>query len=240
MEIGIIGFGRFGELMVRYLSSDLTVYVSSRTADREQIHAAGGIKASLEETCARDIVIPSVPISSFESVILRIREYLDSNLLVDVCSVKEYPAGIMQRHLPDDVQILATHPMFGPDSAADSLEGKKIVFSPIRIGDDLCERIKQYLQKKGLRLIETTPENHDRQIARSQVLTHFIGRALSEFGAGEIEIDTEGYQRLLKILEVTEHDPLQLFKDLNRYNRYAGRMRKEFLSALERIDRELE
>ena len=32
----------------------------------------------------------------------------------------------MQELLPQDVSILATHPIFGPDSAADSLKGRKI------------------------------------------------------------------------------------------------------------------
>ena len=50
----------------------------------------------------------------------------------------------------------------------------------------------------GLVVIESTPEDHDKQIAVSLALTHFIGRALSEFGAGPLEIDTEGYSRLLQ------------------------------------------
>jgi len=240
MEIGIIGFGRFGQLMVEYLSQDYPVYVSSRTATPSDIENAGGVESSLEKVCSRDVVIPSVPISTFESVITQIRDYLDNNLLVDVCSVKEYPVEVMQRLIPGNVQILATHPMFGPDSASDSVEGKKIVLCPVRIDDPFFTRITEYLEHRGLVVIETTPEKHDEQIAKTQVLTHFIGRALSNFGAREFEIDTEGYKRLLRILEVVENDPMQLFRDLNRFNRYAKPMREEFLTALEEIDEELQ
>ena len=44
----------------------------------------------------------------------------ENAVIVDVCSVKEYPVQWMRELLPANVSILATHPMFGPDSAADS------------------------------------------------------------------------------------------------------------------------
>ncbi len=240
MDIGLIGFGRFGQLSVQYLSEDCPVYVFSRSATGEQIQAAGGIPSPLEEVCARDIVLPTVPISAFEHTIRNIAPLLRDNLLIDACSVKEYPADIMEKHISEPTQILATHPMFGPDSAGETLQGQKIVLCPLRIADKIYGKIKTYLERKGLTVIETTPENHDRQIAKSQVLTHFIGRGLSEFGAEMVNIDTEGYKRLLTILEVVDQDTRQLFLDLNRYNRFAAHMRKSFINALVEIDRELQ
>ena len=85
-------------------------------------------------------------------------------------------------------------------------------------------------------MIEATPEDHDRQIAVSLALTHFIGRALSEFGAEPLEIDTEGYSRLLHILDVVTHDTWQLFVDMHQYNPFAGETREAFISALKAID----
>lgn len=240
MEIGLIGFGRFGQLSVKYLSRDFPVFVSSRTASGETIRSAGGEPASLEEVCRKDIVIPTVPISAFKATIQSIAPLLHRNLLVDACSVKEYPVEIMTQYVPEGTQILATHPMFGPDSAGESLAGQKIVLSRIRIDPERYRKIKTYLGELGLQVIETTPANHDRQIARSQVLTHFIGRGLSLFGARAVEIDTEGYKRLLTILEIVGNDTTQLFTDLNKYNRYAPETRKAFIRALTEIDRDLQ
>jgi prephenate dehydrogenase len=48
-----------------------------------------------------------------------------------------------------------------------------------------------------------------------------IGRTLSEYGASPLDIDTEGYKRLLHILEVVERDTWQLFQDMHHYNPYA-------------------
>jgi len=240
MDIGIIGFGRFGQLSVEYLSEDYPVYVFSRSATNQQIQAAGGLASRLEEVCARDIVLPTVPISAFEETVQTIAPLLRDNLLIDACSVKEYPADIMRKYIPEPTQILATHPMFGPDSAGVTLKGQKIVLCPLRVSDGIYDKINRYLKRKGLTVIETTPENHDRQIAKSQVLTHFIGRGLSEFGAEEVDIDTEGYKRLLTILEVVGQDTRQLFLDLNKYNRFAAHMRKSFIEALVDIDEELQ
>lgn len=222
--------------MVEYMARDCPVFVSSRSATQDQVAESGAELVSLEQVCRCDVVIPSVPISTFESMIQRITPLLSDNLVLDVCSVKEYPVEIMLKHLPESVQILATHPMFGPDSAAETIHGQKIVLSNIRVGAELYNRIKQYCMDKGLVVVETTPENHDRQIARSQVLTHFIGRGLSEYGAEDVEIDTEGYKRLLKTLEVVRNDTDQLFADLNRYNKYAAEMRESFIKALQDID----
>jgi prephenate dehydrogenase len=147
----------------------------------------------------------------------------------------------MQSLLPSTVSILPTHPMFGPDSAATSLTGCKIVLCPGRVDPLRFARIKTWLTGKGLIVIETTPEDHDRKISISLTLTHFIGRSLAEFGATEQDIDTEGYKRLMHILGVVQHDTWQLFRDMNDYNPYARQHRMDFMRAMaaihERLDR---
>lgn len=240
MKIGIIGFGRFGKLLVKYLAQDFEVLVFDRNNNIKEIEKMNAAPETLQNTCKCDIVIPAVPISSFENIIREIKPFLkDGALVIDVCSVKEYPVKLMKEILPGAVQILATHPMFGPDSASDSLSGRKIALCKIRIDTVLFEKIKSYLKSKGLVIIETTAEEHDRQAADSLALTHFIGRALIEYGSKELEIDTEGYKRLLKILETVEHDSWQLFSDINTYNRFSKSMRKKLIRSFINIDKRL-
>ena len=241
MEIGIIGFGRFGKLLTKYLSNDFKVYVSSRSSKDDEIKKNKGIPSSLKEVCGKDIVIPCVPISHFKETLNEIKGMLkDNSLVVDVCSVKEYPVKLMKEMLPKKIQILATHPMFGTDSAAESLYGKKIVLCKVRILDDLYGKIKSILKENGLVVIETTPEEHDKEIAKSLLLTHLIGRALMDFGAKNMQIDTEGYKRLMHILETVKNDTEQLFEDMNTYNKYAKEIRENFLKSLNKINKGLE
>jgi len=235
--IGIIGFGRFSRLMIRYLADDFKVTVYDRRHRTDDISLLGGYAGSLADTCACDIVIPSVPISTMKSILEQVGPLLHSaNLVMDICSVKTYPVQWMTEILPPDVPFLATHPMFGPDSAADTLTGQKIILSRQRVDSDRYECIRDYLKSKGLVVIETTPEEHDRQMAATLALTHFIGRSLAEYGAEPFEIDTEGYKRLLFTLETVTHDTWELFTDMHRYNPFAKEMRDRFIAAMKRID----
>ena len=238
--IGIIGFGRFGKLTARYLAEDFDVAVYHRTDKSAEINRTGARAASLETVCQQDIVIPCVPISVFHDVLKEIAPLLrPGGLVVDVCSVKEYPVRLMTDILPDTASILATHPMFGPDSASDSLEGRKICLCKVRIAKKNYRNIKAYLESKGLVVIEATAQEHDEQIATSLALTHFIGRTLSKYGAKQLDIDTEGYKRLLHILEVVERDTWQLFLDMHHYNPYAKEKRVAFMDVMQDINSRL-
>lgn len=238
--IGIIGYGRFGRLAARHLSGDYPVLVCGRR-DLSQENMTEGVRvASFHEVCNQRIVIPCMPISSFKEVLAAAAPLVRPDALVaDVCSVKEKPVRWMKAALPETVSILGTHPMFGPDSASAGLEGMKIALCRVRIDDDLYGKVVVFLRGSGLTVIETTPEEHDRQIAVSLALTHFIGRSLAAFGARELAIDTEGYKRLLHILDVVEHDTRQLFIDMHRYNPFAKEMRTAFMNAMAEVESEL-
>ena len=233
--IGIIGYGRFGRLMAGYLAADFPVAVSSRSAPTDTGDSPI-VFTSLEAACRQDIVVLSVPISALADVLHRTAPlFKPDTVVVDVSSVKIEPVRWMTEILPPEVSILATHPMFGPDSAADSLQDRKIVLCPVRIAPERFAVIRDYLAAKGLHVIETTPEEHDRQIAVSLALTHFIGRSLAAFGAGDLPIDTEGYRRLRHILGVVEHDTWQLFEDMHTYNPHSAPVRKQFMRAMQTI-----
>jgi prephenate dehydrogenase len=192
--IGIIGFGRFGKLMATHLSKDYGLIICDPYIDVKKIEPYGKA-VSLEEVCAADSIILSIPISSLQELLRKIALYIKPGaLIIDVCSVKEKPMEWMLEILPKETQILGTHPMFGPDSAKDSLDGKKIILCNERTPHDRYIKVKDYLSSKGIIIIEATPEKHDKEMATSLALTHFIGRGLSEYGAKPLEIDTEGYK----------------------------------------------
>jgi len=239
--IGLIGFGRFGRLTIEHLSNTCRMVAYDSGGKAELIQAAGADPVSFAEACSQEIVLLCMPISAMPATLENIAPLLThpEALVVDVCSVKTLPVKWMRSKLPATVSLLASHPMFGPDSAQDSLQGHKIVLCPERIDRDRYQKIAARLESLGLVVIESTPENHDRQIAVSLALTHFIGRSLSSFGAEDLIIDTEGYKRLLHILEVVENDTWQLFEDMHRYNPFAAESRREFMNAMQTIEAHL-
>ena len=237
MQIGLIGFGRFGRLAVRHLAPDFEVLVYTPAGRFDEIEALGGKPVSFIEACIADVVILSVPISQFEETVQYAAPFLRPGaVIVDVCSVKEYPVWCMLKHVPEQVGILATHPMFGPDSAKDSIRNAKMVLCPVRVDEEVYRRFKIYLLRKGLVITEASPEEHDRDTALSLALPHFVGRALEEMGVKPLAIDTEGYKRLLTILGVVTNDTWQLFMDMQNYNRFAEVTRRNFMAALNKVE----
>lgn len=237
LTVGLIGFGRLGKLLVRFFARDYRILVFDAKPQPRAVRALGARPADLSEVCAQDIVIPCVPIKAFEALIKRIAPLLRPGaLVIDVCSVKEHPVRVMRRWLPKDVGILGTHPNFGPDSASESLRGQKLIVCKVRISASLYRRAMGAWRRKGLSIIEMSPAAHDRKAAASLALTHFIGRSLIAFGAKSTGVDTEGYKRLLRILQTVQNDSWRLFEDMNRFNAYAPAMRRRFLRSLRAID----
>ena len=228
MKIGLIGYGRLGELLGRYIKQDFDLAIYDDQKEE--------FSTNLDEVLNSNIVIIAVPISEIKNCLSSISPKLKSGtLVIDCCSVKEYPLQLMEELLPKDIEILGAHPMFGHDSIKDTLYGSKLVLCPERISEAHLSQIKNYLENYGIRVIETTAEDHDQQIAKSLILSHFIGKGLLDFGAKDLLIDTKGYRRLLRILSTVENDSDQLFIDMNKYNRYASQMREELLSSLKKV-----
>lgn len=239
-EFGIIGFGRFGQLLARDLSSrGEGVVFDPRwpSGSRLPIETAWN-PGTLADAAAARLVLYAVPIRALESVILASAPLVRAGAIVaDTASVKEWPARWLMQHLPSTVDIVATHPLFGPDSAADGLRGKKIFVAPLRLRRPRA--VHRFLHSLGLEVLVGTPEEHDREIAETQALTHWLGRALERFGAAPRDLDTLGYRRLLEILHHVSRDSWELFQDMEQWNPHAANTRARFLELLRELDSEL-
>ena len=241
MNVSIIGFGRLGKLAAKNLAKDTHLSVFDPSANPKEIEKMGAKAVTLKEACQSQIVIPMVPISALQDLLKEMSPLLAKETLVaDVCSVKTLPLKWMEEILPSHVSILGTHPMFGPDSAKKSLYGHKIVLCPRRIAPEKIKDITFYLESHGLKVIQVSAEEHDKQVSKSLLLTHFIGRTLIDFDASELTIDTKGYRRLMKILETVENDTWQLFEDMNKYNPFAKEIRDRFIQSVNEIHQKVD
>jgi len=192
-------------------------------------------KAGLKEAASCDVVLLCVPISEMENTVKSIRKHIRKGTLVmDVCSVKEYPAKIMKKLLPKHTQIIATHPLFGPDSWKNR-ESRKIVVCRVRASAKTMAAVKNTIRKLGLKAIASTPQQHDKEIAKSLALVHTLGRAMAKIKLKKQEIDTLGYRRLLAISSQTNNDTMQLYRDMMRYNRFSKTTIKKFIKAMEKV-----
>ena len=241
MTFGIIGFGRFGKLWAECLApyGKVLIYDKKRIIKRKNNNLQF---VSLVKVVQCDILFLLVPISEIGNCCKNIKDLLNKNtLVVDACSVKINPVRVMKKFLSAKQPIIATHPLFGPDSTnSQNLAGHKIVVCPVRVSSKQKKKFINLLKKLKLNVLESTPENHDKQMARSQALVHFIGRALTPLNLQEQKISTPDYASLLRVNTMVQNDTWQLFFDMQKYNPYSKGARKIFLRELQELENKIE
>jgi prephenate dehydrogenase len=156
-------------------------------------------------------------------------------VVLDTCSVKVFPMQQMTELLPETVETVGTHPMFGPDSVANGFSGLPTVISKGRSSESTLAAWRSVLEELGLRVIPMSAESHDREAAYTQGITHFVGRLLDALSVRPSGIGTLGYQKILEVVEQTCNDPYQLFVDLQRYNPYTSRMRQDLRASFDKL-----
>ncbi|MEM9242572.1 MAG: prephenate dehydrogenase/arogenate dehydrogenase family protein [Pseudomonadota bacterium] len=229
-QIGILGYGRFGRIMMRLLASDHEVFFYDVN---DNLHQEQSFKP-LQDLLKLPVLILAVPINQMETVLKQISAHLSTQTVIDVCSVKIYPTQLMLNYLPEKVNVIATHPMFGPDSYG-SQGQKNMMMYPARVSKAIFQQWHDYFLAKDLNVCIMSPEQHDRESAFSQSLTHFLGRVLNEINLQDTDISTEGYRSLLKIVEQTCNDSWELFQDILQYNPYGETMIEQLNAATDNV-----
>lgn len=237
--IGIIGFGAFGQLIARYLSPYFRLYAYDPVAGLDNIAGALSVTLTRMEDVARcDIVILAMPVARLEHVVEAIAPHLrPGSLVLDVGSVKVSPANIMLSGLPDNVDIIATHPLFGPQSARDGIAGLKIAICPVRGSQGA--RIGAFLRKNlALDVIMTTPEDHDRDAAMVQGLTHLIAKVLVQMEPLPTRMTTRSFDLIMQAVGMVRHDAPEVFHAIERANDFAPQIRQRFFDLAANVNEE--
>lgn len=229
LTIGIVGFGTFGQFLAkRFVQAGHRVLATSRTPYFSEAAAIGAeYFEDADDFCEEhpDVVILASSILSTEPVLrhLPLTRLKRSTLIVDVLSVKVFPKQLLLSRLPPELDILCTHPMFGPDSGKGSWEGLNFMYEAVRVGKDprRQQRLELFLdfwRSQGCRMVEMTCEEHDRQAASTQFVTHTVGRMLGAMDLASTDINTKGYENLLQLVNNTKNDSFELYYGLFLYN----------------------
>ena len=235
-SVGIIGFGRFGKVLANILQKGFAI----RAYDPKTTGAFPGVEITdLESVLKERVIFIAVPIRHFETVVKEISPQLsERTTIIDVCSVKKHPVEIMETNLPDNVGIIATHPMFGPDSFR-SNNRLKMVMSDTKDIYDQFNFWRRFFKDQGIQVMEMSPDQHDHMAAQTQGVTHFLGRMLKEFGIKKTAIDTQGFRDLLDLVDQTCNDTWELYADLQLYNPYTKKMIKNLKESTDTLDNRL-
>lgn len=177
MKMLIIGgTGEMGQWFTRFSKEhgyEVVVWGSSRRVDVAEsmgVEFASDLDHAIGDS---DIVVVSVPIDITEKVIAETAPKMkDGSLLMDITSLKAKPIEAMKKHAPAGVEILGTHPMFGP--SIPSLHGQIVIMTPV---EGRCDKwfpiIRALFENNGAHIEVIDAKEHDRFVSVVQGLTHF-------------------------------------------------------------------
>lgn len=144
----------------------------------------------------------------------------------------------MEKCTNESVEILGTHPLFGP--SAKSMRGQTIIFVPLMKGS-LYERIYKMFESNGARIELLTAEEHDEIMPVIQGLVHFI---LLSFGVTlkNLDFDVERSRKFMNPMFeiIMDFVGRLLHQDPHLYaliqsNFEMGKIHESFLSVANRL-----
>ncbi|XP_058103364.1 arogenate dehydrogenase 2, chloroplastic-like [Magnolia sinica] len=250
LTIGIVGFGNFGQFIVKVLKRQGHNVLATSRSDYSDYCQQHGIEyfRDVDGLCSQqpDAILVCCSILSTESVIRKIpiHKLKPNTIFADVLSVKLFPRNLFLEVLPPGFGIVCTHPMFGPESGKHSWAGLPFVYDKVRITENSiqeqkCNQLLSIFEKEGCLMVEMSCEEHDRHAAGSQFITHTIGRILSHLNLESTPISTKGYETLLQLTENTVSDSFDLYYGLFMYNVNATGQIENLDRALETVKQKL-
>ncbi|WP_422543682.1 prephenate dehydrogenase [Methanosarcina sp.] len=170
------GTGEMGQWFTRFFKErgyEVTVWGKGgkiEIARKLEVPFASDLEASILET---DIVIVSVPINVTEGTIAEIAPKMKAgSLLMDFTSIKVKPVEAMKKFAPSDVELMGTHPMFGPTIR--TIRGQTVILVPVKgRSEKWFPVIRELFEESGAHVEITTAAEHDRLVSVVQGLTHF-------------------------------------------------------------------
>ncbi len=159
-------------------------------------------------------------------------------LVIDVASVKTGPAKLMQDILPAHADIIGTHPLFGPQSGKNGIEGLNIAVCSIRGDrtDGVCRFLSDNLK---LNVMRATPEEHDRELAYVQGLTHLLSRVIVSLDLPKFRFTTKTFDYMQKMVDMVRHDSDELFLAIAKENPFSDEAKKAFFDAAHKLEDKL-
>lgn len=233
-KVGVVGYGAFGKLLVSELASAVSQVVVYDQVRLDNLPV--GVQAvEISDFTDCDVVFLAVTFDAFEQVLPKLVGVLGKDAIVaDVCSVKLKPLASMRKILPDDTKIVATHPLFGPESSQ-AAQTRKAVICLESDQESRLEIAKLY-ESLGWEVSEMTADEHDLEMAKIHGLTFFIAQTLLELNLPEPKMPTGFYSNLQNLIRIQSKHSDQLTQTIEKHNPYSAAARAQFLEKAKNLD----
>jgi len=231
-RLGLMGVGAFGRLMLKHLMPYYEICAFDPSPEAVAYGREIGVAmASPEEVAQAELIILGPPVQRMGEAVTMIKDHLKPGTLVlDVGSVKYNIAQLLEKELPSHVDIVCTHPLFGPQSGKNGIAGLKMVVCPVR-NEARAQKVADFLRSKlELNVFIITPEEHDREIATVQGLAHMISKVLLDMEPLPRNLTTKSYEKIIEGVDMLRYDSMELFLAIERENPFSMDVRKAFFA----------
>jgi cyclohexadieny/prephenate dehydrogenase len=129
-----------------------------------------------------DLIIIATPLSSYESVILKIKDSLKSGcILTDVGSVKGIIIDLIEKHIPENVSWIPAHPIAGTEESgpeagfSELFKNRWCILTPSqKVKEKDVNLLQVFWEKIGSKVDTMEAKKHDHILAITSHMPHLI------------------------------------------------------------------
>ena len=239
----IVGTGGMARLFARTLREKVsTIAVSSRFPEKaKKLSAKLGIKWALMDYAGDfDSILLTTPPQHLPEVAARISEKMaPGSLLMDISSVKVGVVEKIEERIPEYIEYISLHPLFGP--TAKKIRGYSIAIIPVR-GRAFLNDLIALFESVGLNVIITSAREHDRVMSAIQVAHHmaYLSLALTLWESLDpdsvAKYGTRSLRRTLSTFKMLRGN-LKVIREIQELNVYGDQARGKLIECIEKLAR---
>ena len=189
-KVCIIGCGLIGSsiarairkqnLSTKIVSSNRSDSVNKKVIELKIVDDSNSDTKKMAE--GSDLIIIATPLSSYEDVILKIKDSLkDGSILTDVGSVKENVISSIEKNVPKNVSWISSHPIAGTEESgpeagfSELFENRWCILTPSKKTNDKDIKLLETFWKKiGSKVDIMDAKQHDYILSITSHMPHLI------------------------------------------------------------------
>jgi cyclohexadieny/prephenate dehydrogenase len=189
-KICIIGCGLIGSSIARAIkknnlsenvvSSNRSDEINKKVIELKIVDEANSDAKKMTENS--DLIIIATPLSSYESIILKIKDNLkNGSILTDVGSVKGVILKLIEKHIPANVSWVPSHPIAGTEESgpeagfSELFKNRWCILTPSEKAKDKdISLLKLFWEKIGSKVDVMDAKKHDHILSITSHIPHLI------------------------------------------------------------------
>jgi prephenate dehydrogenase len=185
--VGLIG-GSFALKCKHNGLADKVVGVDNNPKHAVDALALGLVDEMLDMESAvagADVVILSIPVNALSTLLPKILDLVDHQVVIDMGSTKSHINAVVENH-PKRGRFVASHPMWGTEysgpaaAVSNAFENKAVILCDLdKTDEDAVEIAKAIFTALPMRIIEMNADDHDLHAAYVSHISHITSCALA-------------------------------------------------------------